>query len=80
MITLATASAYTGASMAITNANPFYDIYDSVLSLGQARPEIFPWPALVTIVVAVLLGLLFHRMVLGPPDPGRGRQHARPPS
>ena len=65
VITLATASAYTGTTMAITNANPFYDIYDSVLSWAQARTGIFPWPAVVTIVVAVLLGLLFHRMVLG---------------
>jgi ribose transport system permease protein len=65
VITLATASAYTGTTMAITNANPFYDIYDSVLSWAQARSGIFPWPAVVAIGVAVLLGVLFHRMILG---------------
>jgi ribose transport system permease protein len=65
VITLATASAYTGASMAITNANPIYGVYDSVLSLGQARWGIFPWPALATIVVAVGLAVWFHRMTSG---------------
>ena len=65
VITLATASAYTGTTMAITNANPFYDIYDSVLSWAQARSGIFPWPAVVAIGVAVFLGVLFHRMTLG---------------
>jgi len=55
IITLATASAYTGTTMAITNANPFYGIYDSVLSWAQARTGIFPWPAVVTIAVALLL-------------------------
>jgi ribose transport system permease protein len=65
IITLATASAYTGTTMAITNANPFYGIYDSVLSWAQARTGIFPWPAVVSIAVAVILGVLFHRMTLG---------------
>lgn len=65
VITLATASAYTGTTMAITNANPFYDIYDSVLSWAQARTGIFPWPAVVSIAVALFLGVLFHRMILG---------------
>ena len=65
VITLAMAGAYTGASMAITNANPIYGVYDSVLSLGQARWGIFPWPALIAIVVAVCLAIWFHRMTSG---------------
>jgi ribose transport system permease protein len=65
IITLATASAYTGATMAITNANPFYDIYKGVIDWGQARLGFWPWPAAITVVVIVLLSVLFHRMVLG---------------
>lgn len=65
IITLGTASAYMGATMAITNANPFYDIYGGVIEWGQARWGFWPWPATVTVIVAVLLALLFHRMVLG---------------
>lgn len=65
VITLATASAYTGASMAITNANPIYGVYDSVLSMGQARLGVFPWPAVATIVIAIGLAVWFHRMTSG---------------
>ena len=65
VITLATASAFTGASMAITNANPIYGVYDSVLSLGQARWGIFPWPALAAIAVAIGLAIYFHRTTSG---------------
>jgi len=65
VITLATASAFTGASMAITNANPIYGVYDSVLSLGQARWGIFPWPALAAIAVAIGLAIYFHRTISG---------------
>jgi ribose transport system permease protein len=65
VITLATASAFTGASMAITNANPIYGLYNSVLSLGQARWGIFPWPAMAAIAVAIGLGIYFHRTISG---------------
>jgi len=65
VITLATASAFTGGSMAITNANPIYGVYDSVLSLGQARWGIFPWPALAAIAVAIGLAVYFHRTTAG---------------
>ena len=65
VITLAMASAYTGANMAITSANPYYNIDPTLVAWGQARTEILPHPALVTIVVALILGVLFYRMVLG---------------
>jgi ribose transport system permease protein len=65
VITLATASAYTGASMAITNANPIYGVYDSVLSLGQARWGIFPWPALAAVAVAACLAVWYYRTTSG---------------
>ncbi|MBM3694771.1 MAG: ABC transporter permease [Actinobacteria bacterium] len=65
VITLAMASAYTGASMAITNANPIYGIYESVRSLGQARIGVFPWPAVATMVVMAGLATWFHRMTSG---------------
>lgn len=65
VITLATASAFTGTSMAITNANPIYGVYEGVLSMGQARLGVFPWPAVATIAIAVGLGVWFHRMTSG---------------
>jgi ribose transport system permease protein len=65
VITLAMASAYTGANVAITSANPYYSIDPTLVEWGQARTEILPHPAIVTIVVAVVLGALFYRTVLG---------------
>lgn len=65
VITLAMASAYTGANMAITSANPYYHIDPALVEWGQARTGVLPHPAIVTVVVAVLLGVLFHRLVLG---------------
>lgn len=65
VITLAMASAYTGANMAITSANPYYNIDPALVAWGQARTEILPHPAIVSIVVAVLLAILFSRLVLG---------------
>lgn len=65
VITLAMASAYTGANMAITSANPYYHIDPALVAFGQSRTEILPHPAIFTVLVAVLLGVLFHRLVLG---------------
>lgn len=65
VITLAMASAYTGANMAITSANPYYKIDPALVEWGQARAGVIPHPAIVSIVVAVVLALLFHRLVLG---------------
>jgi ribose transport system permease protein len=65
VITLAMGSAYTGANMAITSANPYYNIDPTLVAWGQARTGILPHPAIVTIVVAVLLWTLFSRLVLG---------------
>jgi ribose transport system permease protein len=65
VITLAMASAYTGANVAITSANPYYNIDPTLVAWGQARTGVFPHPVLVAVVVAVLLGVLFHRLVLG---------------
>jgi ribose transport system permease protein len=65
VITLAMASAYTGANMAITSANPYYNIDPALVEWGQARTGVLPHPAIVALFVAVLLGVLFHRLVLG---------------
>ena len=65
VITLAMASAYTGANMAITNANPYYNIDRDLVAFGQARTDVFPHPAIATVIVALVLGFLFYRMVLG---------------
>jgi ribose transport system permease protein len=65
VITLAMASAYTGANMAITSANPYYKIDPTIVEWGQARTGVIPHPAIVTVVVAVVLAVLFYRLVLG---------------
>ncbi|HEY3384750.1 MAG TPA: ABC transporter permease [Vicinamibacterales bacterium] len=65
VITLAMASAYTGLNMAVTSANPYYNISPTLVEWGQARTEILPHPAIVTVVVALVLATLFHRLVLG---------------
>ncbi len=65
VITLAMASAYTGANMAITSANPYYNIDPILVEWGQARTGVLPHPAIVSIVVAALLGVLFYRLIRG---------------
>jgi ribose transport system permease protein len=65
VITLAMASAYTGANMAITSANPYYNIDQALVQWGQARTGVLPHPAIVALIVAALLGVLFYRLVLG---------------
>jgi ribose transport system permease protein len=65
IITLAMASAYEGANLGITSANPYYNISTVWTAYGQARTALLPHPALVMIAVAIILGILFYRTVLG---------------
>ena len=65
IITLAMASAYEGANLGITSANPYYNISTDWTAYGQARTALLPHPTLVMIAVAIILGILFYRTVLG---------------
>jgi ribose transport system permease protein len=66
VITLATLSVYKGINLGITEAQPFYNIPDTVKSLGN---DTFfgplPWMILPTIVVAFGLWYLLRRLPLG---------------
>jgi ribose transport system permease protein len=65
IITLAMASAYTGANMAITSANPYYGLDPAWTAYGQARTALFPHPTAVSILVAVGLAVLFYLTIPG---------------
>ncbi len=65
IITLATASAFTGITIGLNDARPFYELPRSFVDFGQARSGPFPHIAIVTVLVAVGLGVLFNRTLLG---------------
>lgn len=66
VITLATLSVFKGINLGITEAQPFYDIPDTVKSLGNdtfLHP--LPWLVIPVALAAVLLWNLLFRMPLG---------------
>ena len=65
IITLATASAFTGVTIGLNDAKPYYNLPKQFVSFGQGRAGPFPYIAIVTIVVAVALWVLFERTLLG---------------
>jgi ribose transport system permease protein len=65
IITLATASAYEGINLGITSANPYYGLPTMVTGFGQARTAILPHPALISLLLAIGVGVLLYRTVLG---------------
>lgn len=65
IITLATASAFTGVTIGLNDAKPFYDLPKHYVAFGQGRIGPFPYIAIVTIIVGVLLWILFERTLLG---------------
>jgi len=65
IITLATASAFTGVTIGLNNAKPYYNLPKQFVSFGQGRAGPFPYIAIVTVVVAVVLWVLFERTLLG---------------
>src|SRR5680860_295642 len=65
IITLATASAFTGITIGLNNARPFYELPQTFVDFGQARTGPFPHIAIVTVLVAVGLGVLFNKTLLG---------------
>lgn len=65
IITLATASAFTGVTIGLNDAKPYYNLPKAFVSFGQGRAGPFPYIAIVTIVVTVALWVLFERTLLG---------------
>jgi ribose transport system permease protein len=65
IITLAMASAYQGANLGITSANPYYGIPQEWVAYGQARTALFPHPAFIAAIAAIALAVIFYRTVLG---------------
>lgn len=65
IITLATASAFTGITIGLNDAKPYYNLPKRYVDFGQGRLGPFPSIAIVTVIVAVLLWILFERTLLG---------------
>jgi ribose transport system permease protein len=65
IITLATASAFTGVNLGVTRSIPFYKMPASVVAFGTARISIFPFLLIAPLIVTALMALLFARTVPG---------------
>jgi ribose transport system permease protein len=65
IITLATASAFTGINFGITRSIPFYKMPPALVAFGEQRFFALPWLLIAPVVVAVLLGLFFARTLPG---------------
>ena len=65
IITLATASAFTGINLGITESIPFYKMPAALVAFGEQRFFAFPYLLIAPIIVAALLGLFFARTVPG---------------
>jgi ribose transport system permease protein len=65
VITLATASAFTGVTIGLNNAEPFYNLPAGFVAFGQARFGPFPAIGVVTVLVTLGLAFLLQRTVLG---------------
>lgn len=65
MVTLATASVYTGINLGLTSGRPFYYLPDDFKALGSLSVAGIPILLLITLGVAALLFFMFHSMGLG---------------
>jgi ribose transport system permease protein len=65
IITLATASAFTGINLDITESIPFYKMPPALVAFGEQRIGAFPYLLVAPVIVAALLGLFFARTVPG---------------
>lgn len=65
IITLATASAFTGINLGITESIPFYKMPPALVAFGEQRIGAFPYLLVAPVIVAALLGLFFARTVPG---------------
>ncbi len=65
IITLATASAFTGINFGITRSIPFYKMPPPLVAFGEQHIFAFPYLLIAPLIVAALLGLFFARTVPG---------------
>jgi ribose transport system permease protein len=65
IITLATASAFTGINFGITQSIPFYKMPAPLVAFGERHIGIFPYLLVAPLIVAALLWLFFARTVPG---------------
>ncbi len=65
IITLATASAFSGITIGLNDAKPFYNLPSAYVRFGQGRAGPFPYIGIVTVLVVVALAVLLTRTVLG---------------
>jgi ribose transport system permease protein len=65
IITLATASAFTGINLGITESIPFYKMPAALVAFGEQRFFAFPYLLIAPIIVAAVLGLFITRSVPG---------------
>jgi ribose transport system permease protein len=65
IITLATASAFTGINFGITESIPFYKMPASLAAFGEKHFGAFPYLLIAPLIVAALLGLFYARTVTG---------------
>jgi ribose transport system permease protein len=65
VITLATASAFSGITIGLNDAKPFYNLPARYVAFGQARIGPFPLIGIVTVLVVAALALLLNRVLLG---------------
>jgi len=65
IITLATASAFTGINFGITRSIPFYKMPPVLVAFGEQHLSAFPYLLIAPLIVAALLGLFFARTVPG---------------
>ncbi|MET3925820.1 ribose/xylose/arabinose/galactoside ABC-type transport system permease subunit [Devosia sp. 2618] len=65
VVTLATASAFTGINLGITKAVPFYNLPADFVAFGNGRLGPFPALAIVPILVTIALAIFLNRAVKG---------------
>jgi len=65
IITLATASAFTGINLGITESIPFYNMPATLVAFGEQRFYAFPYLLVAPLLVAAVLGVFFARTVPG---------------
>ena len=65
IITLATASAFTGINFGITRSIPFYKMPPLLVAFGEQHIFAFPFLLIAPLIVAALLGVFFARTVPG---------------
>ena len=65
IITLATASAFTGINLGITRSIPFYNMPPSLVAFGSDRIGAFPLLLIAPLIVAALLFVFFARTIPG---------------